>query len=63
MRTDLLEKLRKERKFYLLRKEDILEQVETKRIEVINMEYRLDTYRKDLLRSEKMLEVLRENGF
>lgn len=58
-----MEKLRKERRFYLLRKEDILEEAERKRIEVVDMEYRLATIKKDLARSEEILEMLRENGF
>ncbi len=63
MKADLVEKLRKEQRFYLLRKEDILEQVEKKRIEIIDMEYRLATLKKDLALSEEMLKLMRENGF
>ena len=62
MKADLVEKLRKEQRFYLLRKEDILEQVEKKRIEIIDMEYRLATLKKDLALSEEMLKLMRENG-
>ncbi len=63
MKADLIQKLRKERRFYLLRKEDILDEVETKKIEIIDMEYRLENIKKDLARSEEMLELMRENGF
>lgn len=58
-----MEKLRKERRFYLLRKEVILDEVEKKKIEVIDMEYRLETIKKDLARSEELLDLMRENGF
>ncbi len=63
MNHDLLKKMKDESKFFLLRKENLLEQVERKKIEVLDMEYRLETLKKDLARTDSILEVLSENGF
>ncbi len=63
MNPDIVDKIRSERKFFLLRKEALMEQVESKKMEVLEMEYKLETLRKDLARSDSILDLLRENGF
>lgn len=63
MNTELVRKLRSEKRFYLLRKENLNEQIERKKIEVLDMEYQLETLKKDLARSKVILDMLRENGF
>lgn len=63
MDADLVKKLRSERKFYLLRSENLLEQIEKKKLEVLDMEYRLEALNKDMARSEVLLDLLRDNGF
>lgn len=63
MNNDLVLKMKDECRFFLLRKENLMEDVERKKIEVLDLEYRLETLKKDLARSDSILEVLSENGF
>lgn len=63
MMENLLRKLQSERRFYMLRKENLMDQLETRKIEVLDMEYRLNTLRKDLRRSEVIIDLLKENEF
>lgn len=63
MKDTLLKKLQSEKRFFLLRKENILDQIETKKIEVLEMEYKLETLQKDLARSEAIIDLLKDNGF
>jgi hypothetical protein len=58
----LLDKLEKEREFFLVRGEKLQENIEEKRIKVIDMEMHLKELRKDLALSHNLLDLLRENA-
>lgn len=60
--NELLKKLEKEQKLFRLRGEHIQEQVEEKRIKVLEMEIRLIEMKRDLARSQELLNLMRENG-
>ena len=60
--NELLRKLEKEKKLFQIRGENIQEQVEEKRLKVLDMEMRLKEMKSDLLRSQEILTLLRENG-
>lgn len=62
MRDELLRKLEKEKEYFLVRGEQIQEEIEEKRITAIEMEMRLKELRKDLARSHSLLDLLREDG-
>lgn len=62
MNEQLMEKMAREKKFFLLRKETLMDQLEKQRIKVLNMEFQLEILKKDLKRTDDILEVLSYNG-
>ena len=62
MANELLRKLEKEKKLFQLRGENLQEQVEEKRLKGLDMEMRLKEMKRDLIRSQEILTLLRENG-
>lgn len=57
----LLRKLQNEREYFLIRGERLQEEIEEKRISILDMEMRLTELRKDLARSNNLLDLLRDN--
>lgn len=61
MDGDISEKIRQGLKFYRLKQESVREELERKRLAVLEMEYRLEVLRKDLSKSGKVLDIMREH--
>ena len=59
---ELMKKLQREKKFYQLKQENMREDLETKKLNVLEMDYHLAVMKKDLARSEALLDMLRDNG-
>lgn len=57
----LLRKLEKEKEYFLIRGELIQEEIEEKRVKVMDMEMHLRELKRDLARSRSIIDLLRDN--
>lgn len=61
MTGGLLRKLEKEKEYFLIRGELIQEEIEEKRVKVMDMEMHLRELKRDLARSRSIIDLLRDN--